>query len=189
MVTLRAFLDDVLPGRINWEEQQPRIDKENVRQGGWVRHALVESRKAEKPKWSSPELQKLYHGTPFHYGLYHVDRDVITPGTLRDRQAGKGGTLQKSTYMTTNYEQAEQYADYTVLLYQIEQRTDAEYLDRSHKVAMIIELDSYEALKVHKSKDKKKKKESTVRRLQESKYCQLTAIWLHCLAEFSTEKR
>ena len=189
MVTLRAFLDDVLPGRINWEEQQPRIDKENVRQGGWVRHALVESRKAEKPKWSAPELQKLYHGTPFHYGLYHVDRDVITPGTLRDRQAGKGGTLQKSTYMTTNYEQAEQYADYTVLLSSFHQRTDAGYLDRSPKVAMIIELDSYEALKVHKSKDKKKKKESTVRRLQETKYCQLTAIWLHCLAEFSTEKR
>ena len=186
MVTLRDFLDDVLPGRINWE-QQPRIDEVNVRQGGWVRYALVGSREAEKPKGSSPELQKMYHGTPFHYGLYHVDRDVITPGTLRDRQAGKGGTLRKSTYMTTNYEQAEQYADYTVLLSSFHQRTDAGYLDRSPKVAMIIELDSYEALKVHK--DKKKKKESTVRRLQEPKYCQLTAIWLHCLAEFSTENR
>ena len=187
MVTLRAFLDDVLPGRIDWEEQQPRIEDKNVRQGGWSRHALVRSKAAEKPEWGSAELQTFYHGTPFHYGLYHVDRDEITPGTLRDRQAGKGAYVQKSTYMTTKYEQAEQYADYTVLLYQIDQRTDAEYLDRSHKVAMIIELDSYEALKVHK--DKKKKKESTVRRLQTPKYCQLTALWLHCLAEFSTEIR
>ena len=183
MVTLRAFLDDVLPGRINWEEQQPRIDKENVRQGGWVRHALVESRKAEKPEWGSPELQKFYHGTPFHYGLYHVDRDVITPGTLRDRQAGKGAYVQKSTYMTTDYEQAEQYADYTVLLESIDQQNDAWYLDTAHKVAMIIELDTYEALSV-RSEDKK------VKRLEEPKYCQLSAIWLHhCLGEFYTEKR
>ena len=181
MVTLRAFLDDVLPGRINWEEQQPRIDKVNVRQGGWVRHALVESRKAEKPEWGSTELQKFYHGTPFHYGLYHVDRDEITPGTLRDRQAGKGAYVQKSTYMTTDYEQAEQYADYTVLLESIDQKNDPWYLDAAHKVAMIIELDTYEALSVRSD-------DINVKRLADPKHCRLSAIWLHhCPGEFHTE--
>ena len=85
--------------------------------------------------------------------------------------------------MTTDYEQAEQYADYTVLLYSIDQQTDALHLDTAHKVAMIIELDTYEALSVRR-KDKK------VERLEEPKYCQLSAIWLHhCLGESYTEKR
>ena len=181
MVTLRAFLDEVLPDRIDWEEQQPRIENENVRKGGWFRLALVRSKAAEKPEWGSAELQTFYHGTPFHYGLHHVDRDEITPGTLRDRQAGKGAYVQKSTYMTSAYEQAAQYADYTVLLESIDQKNDFDYLDAAHKVAMVIELDTYEALSV-RSEDIK------VKRLADPKQCRLSAIWLHhCPGEFHTE--
>ena len=116
-------------------------------------------------------LQVMYHGAPLPFAAYHIQKDEFTAGVNPDRQAGTSAEDHPSVYITPRFATAEKYADYCVLTRTRDNASDEHYLDDAPKWAIIIELDTYQALSLGGSRP-------NVKRLVDPKQAQLIAIWL-----------
>ena len=168
-------LNTVGPRRVDWSSSH------DEKPGGWRRYRLMRSRAAVEGYRSSRKgLQVMYHGAPLPFAAYHIQKDEFTAGVNPDRQAGTGAEDNPSVYITPSFATAEKYADYCVLTQTRDDASDEDYLNEAATWAIIIELDTYQALSLGSSR-------SYIRRLVDPKQAQLTAIWLRVVVQTSTQ--